>query len=245
MELSLIGLISAFAAGFVSFISPCVLPLVPGYVSYIAGNSLEELTEAGLSRRRVAALSLSAFFVAGFSAVFIALGASASAAGEFLLVHKTTFEYVAGGAIILFGLYLTGLVRIGWLEREARFGQRLAGGRAPSAFLLGTAFAFGWTPCIGPVLGGILTLTATHSGIGEGVALLAAYSLGLGVPFLAAAAFTGFFLRHMKRIRKVSRPFQIAAGAIMVLMGAALISGYLNVFAFWLLEVFPSLAEIG
>ena len=245
MELSAIGIVSVFAAGLISFLSPCVLPLVPGYVSYVAGGSLEELRDDGLSRRRLAAMMLSAFFVLGFTAVFVALGASASAVGGFLLQHKTIFEYVAGGVIILFGLYLTGLVRIPFFEREARFAGRLAGGRPASAFLLGAAFAFGWTPCIGPVLGGILTLTATSADVGRGMALLAVYSLGLGVPFLIAAAFTGFFLRHMRRIRRVSRPLQIGAGGIMVAMGVALITGYLSSASFWLLEAFPGLAAIG
>ena len=135
---------------------------------------------------------LSAFFVLGFTTVFVALGASASAVGGFLLQHKTIFEYVAGAVIIVFGVYLTGLIRIPFFEREARFAGRLAGGKPASAFLLGAAFAFGWTPCIGPVLGGILTLTATSADVGLGVGLLAVYSLGLGVPFLIAAAFTGF-----------------------------------------------------
>ena len=245
MELSAIGIVSVFAAGLISFLSPCVLPLVPGYVSYVAGGSLEELRDDGLSRRRLAALMLSAFFVLGFTSVFVALGASASAVGTFLLQHKTIFEYAAGGVIILFGLYLAGLVRVPLFGREMRFAGRLAGGRPASAYLLGAAFAFGWTPCIGPVLGGILTMTATSADVGRGVALLAIYSLGLGVPFLIAAAFTGAFLRHMKRIRKVSRPLQIAAGVIMVAMGVALITGYLSSVAFWLLEAFPGLAAIG
>ena len=245
MELSAIGIVSVFAAGLVSFLSPCVLPLVPGYVSYVAGGSLEELRDDGLSRRRLAALVLSVFFVLGFSSVFIALGASASALGGFLLQHKTIFEYAAGGVIILFGVYLVGLVRIPIFEREVRFAGRLAGGRPASAYLLGAAFAFGWTPCIGPVLGGILTMTATDASVGRGVALLAVYSLGLGVPFLLAAAFTGAFLRHMKRIRTISRPLQIAAGAIMVAMGIAMITGYLTSVAFWLLEALPGLAAVG
>ena len=245
MELSAIGIVSVFAAGLISFLSPCVLPLVPGYVSYVAGGSLEELRDDGLSRRRLAALMLSAFFVLGFTSVFVALGASASAVGTFLLQHKIIFEYAAGGVIILFGLYLAGLVRVPLFGREMRFAGRLAGGRPASAYLLGAAFAFGWTPCIGPVLGGILTMTATSADVGRGVALLAIYSLGLGVPFLIAAAFTGAFLRHMKRIRKVSKPLQIAAGVIMVAMGVALITGYLSSVAFWLLEAFPGLAAIG
>ncbi len=245
MELSAIGIISVFAAGLISFLSPCVLPLVPGYVSYVAGGSLEDLRTDRFSRRRLAALMLSVFFVLGFSSVFIALGASASAVGTFLLQYKTEFEYAAGGVIILFGLYLTGLVKIRVFDREARFIGRVGGGQPVSAFVLGAAFAFGWTPCLGPVLAGILTMTATTANVGEGVVLLAVYSIGLGVPFLIAAACTSFFLRHMKHIRKVSRPFQIGAGTIMVAMGVAMITGHLSSFAFWLLEAFPGLAAIG
>lgn len=245
IELSAIGVGTAFVAGIVSFLSPCVLPLVPGYVSYVAGGSLEDLTEEGFSRKRLTAIYLSLFFVLGFTAVFVALGASASAVGEFLLQHKTILEYVAGGVIIVFGFYLTGLLKIRFLDREARFISRFAGGHPGSAFILGMAFAFGWTPCIGPVLGGILTMSAATSSVGAGVMLLAIYSIGLGVPFLIAAAFTGAFLRRMKSLRKVSRPFQIGAGGIMILMGVALVTGYLSSFSNWLLEVFPGLATIG
>ena len=242
-DLTLIGI---FFAGLLSFLSPCVLPLVPGYVSYVAGGTLEDLTdEQGFSRRRLAALGLSGFFVLGFTIVFVALGASASAVGDFLLRHKTEFEYVAGAVIILFGLYLTGLLKLPYLSREMRFISRFGGGHPVSAVILGMAFAFGWTPCIGPVLGGILTLSATSGQVGTGVILLAVYSLGLGVPFLIAAAFTGLFMRRMKTLRRVSMPFQIGAGVIMILMGIAMITGYLATLGFMLLDTFPGLATIG
>ena len=244
MDLSLIGILIAFAAGVISFLSPCVLPLVPGYVSYIAGGSLEDLTENPSASRRMRAIYLSLFFVLGFSLVFIALGASASAVGEFLLSNKRLFENIAGAVIIVFGLYLMGLLKIPFMSREMRFVSRAAGGHPASAALLGTAFAFGWTPCIGPVLGGILTMSANTNEVGAGMVLLAFYSLGLGLPFLLAAAFTGFFLNSMKTMRRVSRPFQILAGTIMVLMGIALITGYLTSLAYWLLELVPGLATL-
>jgi cytochrome c-type biogenesis protein len=244
MDLSLIGILIAFAAGVISFLSPCVLPLVPGYVSYIAGGSLEDLTENPSASRRMRAIYLSLFFVLGFSLVFIALGASASAVGEFLLSNKRLFENIAGAVIIVFGLYLMGLLKIPFMSREMRFVSRAAGGHPASAALLGTAFAFGWTPCIGPVLGGILTMSANTNEVGAGMVLLAFYSLGLGLPFLLAAAFTGFFLNSMKTMRRVSRPFQIFAGTIMVLMGIALITGYLTSLAYWLLELVPGLATL-
>ena len=244
MEFSLFGILVAFVAGVISFLSPCVLPLVPGYVSYIAGGSLEDLTENPTARHRLRAIYFSLFFILGFSLVFIALGASASAVGEFLLSNKRLFENIAGAVIIIFGLYLMGLLKIPLLEREMRFVSRAAGGHPASALLLGTAFAFGWTPCIGPVLGAILTMSANTNEIGSGVTLLAFYSLGLGLPFLAAAAFTGFFLNSMKSMRRISRPFQIAAGAIMVAMGIALVTGYLTSLAYWLLELVPGLATL-
>jgi cytochrome c-type biogenesis protein len=177
------------------------------------------------------AIYLRLFFVLGFSLVFIALGASASAVGEFLLSNKRLFENIAGAVIIVFGLYLMGFLKIPFMSREMRFVSHAAGGHPASAVLLGTAFAFGWTPCIGPVLG-------------AGVVFLAFYSLGLGVPFLLAAAFTGFFLNSMKTMRRISRPFQILAGTIMVLMGIAMITGYLTSLAYWLLELVPGLATL-
>ncbi len=244
MEFSLFGIVVAFVAGIISFLSPCVLPLVPGYVSYIAGGTLEDLTENSTARHRLRAIYLSLFFILGFSLVFIALGASASAIGEFLLSNKQLFEYVAGGVIILFGAYLMGLFRIPFLEREMRFVSLAAGGHPASALLLGTAFAFGWTPCIGPVLGAILTMSANANEVGVGVVLLAFYSLGLGLPFLVAAAFTGMFLNSMKSMRRISRPFQLIAGAIMVALGIALMVGYLSSLAYWMLELVPGLATL-
>jgi len=244
-EIATIGIGSAFVAGIISFLSPCVLPLVPGYVSYVAGGSLEDLTENPSRAKRLKALILSGWFVAGFTIVFVALGASASALGEFLLTYKTEFGYAAGAIIVVFGLYLTGLLKIPALAREARFISRLGGGHPLAALVLGMAFAFGWTPCIGPILGAILTVSASTGSVGAGAILLAVYSLGLGVPFLIAAAFTGIFLRRMRTIRKISRPFQIGAGVILVIMGVAMITGYLSSFAFLLIEAFPGLATIG
>ena len=244
MDLSLLGIVIAFAAGVISFLSPCVLPLVPGYVSYIAGGSLEDLTEDATASRRMRAIYLALFFVLGFSLVFVALGASAGAIGEFLLINKMLFENIAGAVIIVFGLYLMGLLKIPFMAREMRFVSRAAGGHPASALLLGTAFAFGWTPCIGPVLGAILTMGANTDEIGAGMTLLAFYSLGLGLPFVLAAAFTGFFLRSMKSMRRVGKYFQIGAGVIMVAMGIALITGYLTTLAYWLLELVPGLATL-
>tara|TARA_Y100000588_G_scaffold344785_1_gene391351 strand:- start:49 stop:594 length:546 start_codon:yes stop_codon:yes gene_type:complete len=174
--------------------------------------------------------------------VFIALGASASSIGEFLLSNKRLFEYIGGALIVIFGLYLTGIFRIPILERDMRFVTKISGGNPMGALVLGAAFAFGWTPCIGPVLGGILTMSASANQIGEGILLLSIYSLGLGVPFVLAAAFTGKFLTYMKNMRRTGRYFQFFAGLVMALTGATLITGHFSTVAFWLLELAPALA---
>ena len=242
MEIGGIGLVSAFLAGVASFLSPCVLPLVPAYVSYVAGESLESLSGEGSARRRTAVLRLSALFVLGFSCVFIALGAGATALGELLFEHRIALERIAGGVIVLFGLVTMGVFRFAILQRDLRFHLAISGGRPAAAWVLGAAFGFGWTPCIGPILGGILTLAAVADTVGAGVALLAVYSLGLGVPFMLAAAFTGALLRHGRGLGLVGRRLQLAAGAVLVAMGLAMLTGQLSTFAFWLLETFPFLA---
>jgi len=243
MEIHGIGLLSAFIAGVISFLSPCVLPLVPAYVSFIAGESLETLTDEAQRRTRATALLLSLLFVLGFSTVFILLGASATAVGELLFQVRGTLEMVAGIIVIAFGLVMMGLFRLPVLQRDLRFHLDMPGGRPVAAYVLGAAFGFGWTPCIGPILGGILTIAAVSDTVSGGMALLAIYSLGLGVPFLLAAAFTGTFLRHMRGMGRFGRRLQIAAGAVLVLMGVAMVTGYLSTFAFWLLETFPFLNE--
>lgn len=245
LEASSVGVLTAFLAGLVSFLSPCVLPLVPGYVSFIAGTSLDELRLPGLTRRRLAALFLSLVFVLGFSAVFIALGAGATAVSALLRSYQAELNYAAGGIVILFGLYLAGGLPLPLLAREFRLNPGIPGGRPASAFLLGLAFAFGWTPCVGPVLGAILTVAATQEGVGSGLVLLAFYSLGLGVPFLLTAFFTGWFVERLPRLRRLGRGLQIAAGVVLILMGIAMITGYLTAFAFWILERVPWLATIG
>lgn len=243
-EIAGIGILSAFLAGLVSFLSPCVLPLVPGYVSYVAGRSLDELRQPQALRRRVAILGLSSSFVLGFSAVFVSFGASASAAGGLLQAYRFEAGYVAGAIIILFGLHVTGLVRFGWMNRDLRLLPSMPGGRPLGAFFLGSAFAFGWTPCIGPVLGAILTLGASTMAVSEGAALLSVYSLGLAVPFLVVAAFTGAFMEHAHRLRLVGPHLQTVAGGIMVLVGVLLMTGYLSSFGTWMLTSFPFLQRI-
>lgn len=245
LDISTIGIATAFMAGLISFLSPCVLPLVPAYLSFIAGKSLDELQHERDWRQRLSALALSVWFVLGFSTVFIALGASATALSRWLLAYRYEAGFIAGAVVILFGLLLVGLVRVPWLEQDHRFQTPIQGGRPIGAFLLGLAFAFGWTPCIGPVLGAILTLSASSASISDGIYLLSVYSLGLGVPFLLAAASIGGLTRVVRGSRRTGRVLQVTAGGVMIVMGIAMITGDLTAFSFWLLKTFPGLALIG
>lgn len=243
---SALGLSTAFAAGVVSFLSPWVLPLVPAYVSFVAGDALHDREIRPQARTRISALVMSAFFVLGFSVVFIALGASATAVGSVLLKYRYESNLVGGVIVIVFGLLMIGLTRrVPWFARDLRFQPKIGGGHAGAALVLGIAFGFGWTPCIGPVLGAILTLSAVQSTVSGGMTLLSAYALGLGVPFLLAALFMGTLVERLKALRRVGRWLQVAAGAIMILMGVAMVTGKLTVFGYWLLEQFPLLGRIG
>ncbi len=254
----------AALAGLISFLSPCVLPLVPPYLCYMAGVSLNQLTgegEARFSRRRM--LLLSVAFVLGFTTVFVALGATASAFGQFvrgLFAYEFTLPFVlsggqpitvsavgavAGLVIIVMGLHFLGVFRIGLLNREARaqVGQRAAG--PGTAYLMGLAFAFGWTPCIGPVLAAILGIAGTTATVTHGASLLAAYSLGLGVPFVLAGLFAGAFMRFLKRFRSHLGAVEKTMGGLLVLTGILFITGGMATISYWLLDAFPGLASIG
>ncbi len=240
-----VGTMAAVVAGTISFLSPCVLPLVPAYVSYIAGEAIDEERDRS-HRTRAFTLALSATFVLGFSLVFIGFGASATAVGRILLQHKEQANIAAGIIIIFFGVLMLGGARwFKWLQRDLRFHVERVAGNPLSAFVLGVAFAFGWTPCIGPVLGAILTLSATQGDEGTGIRLLAAYSLGLGLPFLLTAIFLRTAVAHLKRLRAVGRYMQWGAGAVMIALGIAMITGRLAAFSYWLLRVIPVLGEIG
>jgi cytochrome c-type biogenesis protein len=246
MEATAVGLAAAFAAGLVSFVSPCVLPLVPAYVSYVAGQPLHGRPRRPDAGERLAALVLSAFFVLGFSAVFVSLGASATFLGRLLLQYRYEANLVGGAIVIVFGLLMVGMTRgMPWLLRDLRFHPRVFGGRPLPAFILGLAFGFGWTPCIGPILGAILTVSATQTSTSAGVGLLATYAAGLGVPFLLAALFTRELAGRLKGLRRFGTVLQIVAGVILVLMGVAMMTGELSRFGFWLLQTFPLLGRIG
>src|SRR5665647_1355895 len=221
-ELTTFALLTAFGGGIISFLSPCVLPLVPGYMSYVAGDSLSHSPHK--AARRLTILGLSLCFVAGFSTVFLALGAGASALGQLLLRYKYEANIAGGSIVILFGLFMIGMVKFPWLQHDLRYHGQIKGARPLGAYLIGLAFAFGWSPCIGPVLGVILTMSAAAATVSNGVALLGAYSLGLGIPFVATALFTGALLKRLKPMRRWGRWLQMGAGAAMVFMGIATVS---------------------
>lgn len=237
-----IGLFTSFGAGVISFLSPCVLPLVPGYVSYVAGDAL---TVSGEPVRPFAALRLALCFVLGFSTVFVILGASASSIGQLLLSYREEENLIGGAIVLVFGLFMVGLAKLSWLQREFRLHPKLSGGRPIAAYVIGIAFAFGWTPCIGPVLGTILTTSAVAATVPQGVVLLSFYSLGLGLPFLAAAVFTGSLMLRLRGLGRLGRTLQLGAGALVASMGIAILTGQLTSFSYWLLDTFPILARIG
>lgn len=250
-----IGYLSALLGGLISFVSPCVLPLVPPYLCYMAGVSLDKLTgevepQAGGEAvagapvaARTSVLLPAIFFVLGFSVVFTALGAGASTIGALVRSQMDVLATIAGVVIIIMGAHFLGLFRIGFLYREARFqggGAGLAG-----AFVMGLAFAFGWTPCIGPILGVILAMAGTRDTVGEGALMLAVYSAGLGIPFLLAAMFVGPFMNFLTRFRQHLGVVEKVMGGLLVLTGILFITGSMQRFSFWLLEAFPVLGTIG
>jgi cytochrome c-type biogenesis protein len=239
------GVIAAFAAGAISFLSPCVLPLVPGYVSYIAGQSLSSPSARSMPPGRLRVIGLSLCFVLGFSTVFVILGASASALGQLLLAYRYELNIAGGLVVVGFGLLAVGVLRPWWLMRELHVHAVPASGRPIAAYILGLAFALGWSPCIGPILGAILTVGAAAATVNQGMALLAVYSLGLGVPFLVAAAFTNGLSARLKSMRRTGRLLQMLTGGLMIAMGIAMITGELSRFSYWLLSTFPQLSSIG
>jgi cytochrome c-type biogenesis protein len=244
IDASNLGMAAAFFAGAISFVSPCVLPLVPAYISYIAGQSLHGESKRLSTSIRAAAALMSVFFVLGFSTVFIVLGASATAVSRLLLQYRYEANIAAGTIVILLGVFMLGLLRLPWMHRDLRFHPRFAGGNPLAAYVIGLAFGFGWTPCIGPVLGAILTLSAVQTS-GGGIALLTAYAAGLGAPFLLVAVFLHEIAARLTRLRQAGRWLHLVAGAVLILLGLAMITGQLTAFSYWLLDVFPVLGRIG
>ncbi|SEN28449.1 cytochrome c-type biogenesis protein [Loktanella fryxellensis] len=233
----------ALLAGLLSFLSPCVLPIVPPYLAYMGGVSVSDMDTTAAARRRVMLAAL--MFVLGLSTVFLLLGLAFSTLGRALLQWQGWFVPIAGVVVMIFGAHFVGVFRLGFLDREARLDAGDTGGGAFGAYVLGLAFAFGWTPCLGPILGTILGLAATEGDVGRGTLLLAVYALGLGLPFLAVAAFfprlkgpMAWMKRHMARIERTS-------GLLLWTVGLMMVTGQFTSFSFWLLERFPAFGAIG
>ena len=239
-----VSLPAAALGGLVSFLSPCVLPLVPPYLSFLAGTTFDRLKAGDDAAVRRRALLAALLFVAGFSTVFVLLGATASVLGQVLRQYLVVLSTVAGLAIIAMGLHFLGVFRIGLLYREARFSVPRPVGLW-GAYVMGLAFAFGWTPCIGPILAAILTLAGSEASVGKGAALLAVYSAGLGIPFLLAAFAMKPFAAFMKRMRTRLALIEKAMGGLLVLTGVAFLGGWLTEASYWLLETFPVLGRLG
>jgi len=214
-----VTLISAFVAGVVSFISPCVLPLVPAYISFISGVSLEQLRGSGSDASRKNVMLTSLIFIAGFSTIFIMLGASATYAGQFILRNKILFNRIAGAIIIIFGLHVAGLFQIKFLNYEKRFNMNRKAGGIFSTYLVGLAFAAGWTPCIGPILAAILVVASNQQSSGQGIALLASYSLGLGIPFFLTAIALNTFFNFFGWVKRHYRQIEYASAALLIVLG--------------------------
>jgi len=232
-------------AGLVSFLSPCVLPLVPPYLGYLSGASIEEMQGSSVEAERWRHIVRSAlFFVFGFTTVFVALGAGASMLGQWVQLHKAQLSLLAGIVIIGFGAHFLGILRVPLLFRQARFRLPVPGANLAGAYLMGLAFAFGWTPCIGPVLATVLAVAANEASLGAGVRLLFVYSLGLGIPFVLAAAALGPFLAVLQRMRAHLRHVEMVMGVLLVATGVLMLTGSLNWLGAWLLENVPALTRI-
>ena len=231
----------AFFAGLISFLSPCVLPLIPGYISYISGTSFDKLVE----KRKSLIVIKTIFFALGFSIVFIALGSTASLIGNFLLNNSDVFRIIAGIIIIFFSLQLIGMINFKFMNKDIRIFTGQYNHNLTFPLLVGAAFGFGWTPCIGPILGSILTLAAIEENISKSVLLLSSYSLGLAIPFIISGVLIDKFLLFSKSFRKYISTITTVGGAILLLTGIAILTGQLQVLGFFILEYFPSLGNIG
>lgn len=234
------ALLVATAAGILSFLSPCVLPIVPPYLAFMAGSRLED-TE----RRDGRVITASVFFVLGLATVFLMMGFAASALGRALLEWQRQLSIVAGLVVILFGLHFLRVVRVPILAREARLEADAEPGTPLGAYVFGLAFAFGWTPCIGPVLGTILSVAMQQGSTGRGLLMMGAYALGLGVPFVLAAVFLGRAMRVMQSLKPYMGRIERAMGVLLVVVGVLMLTGGFSSMSFWLLETFPWLARIG
>ena len=236
----ILNLLVAFSAGFISFLSPCVLPLIPGYISYISGRALDEIIKDNKS-----VLLKTIFFSIGFSIVFISFGITASFIGKLLISYSNQLRIIAGIIIILFSLQFIGLINLKILNSETRFFTKNYNDNLIFPIIVGAAFGFGWTPCIGPVLGSILALAAIEENISKGILLLSFYSLGLAIPFIISGILIDKFLFFSKSFRKYISTITKVGGAILLLTGIAILTGQLQVLGFFILEYFPALGNIG
>lgn len=236
-----VSILAAFAAGFLSFVSPCVLPLIPGYISFVSGVSVDEMRGgAAPTTSRLQVFITSLAFVIGFSLVFIALGASATAIGKFMFARLPLLSKIAGVILIVFGLHTMGVFRLALLDTEKRVHSQRKPAGPIGAMLVGVAFAFGWTPCIGPILGGILAIAGSRNSVAEGVTLLAVYSLGLGIPFLLTSLAINQFFGAAKKIRKYYHGIELASGALLIVIGVLIITGQLTIITRYLQPYLPS-----
>ena len=236
-----VHLLIALLAGLISFLSPCVLPLIPGYISYISGTSFEKIKD----KKKNLILIKTVFFTLGFSLVFIILGSAASFIGKFFLVNSNIFRTIAGIIIIFFSLQLIGIINFNFMNKDIRiftdrYSQNLA-----FPLVVGAAFGFGWTPCIGPILGSILALAAIEESINKSILLLSFYSLGLAVPFIISGILIDKFLFFSKNLKKYISTITKIGGVILLLTGIAILTGQLQILGFFILEYFPSLGNIG
>ena len=231
----------AFLAGLISFFSPCVLPLIPGYISYISGTSFDKLKE----KKRNLIVFKTIFFTLGFSFVFIALGSTATFIGQFFLINSNIFRITAGVIIILFSLHLIGIINFNFMNRDIRIFTARYNNNLTFPFIVGAAFGFGWTPCIGPILGTIITLAALEENIGKSIFLLTFYSLGLAIPFIISGVLIDKFLLFSKGFKKYTSTITKVGGVILFLTGVAILTDQLQILGFFILEYFPSLGSIG
>ena len=231
----------AFLAGLVSFLSPCVLPLIPGYISYISGTSLNKITD----KKRNLIVVKTIFFTLGFSFVFIALGLTASLIGKFFLINSNIFRIVAGVIIIFFSLQIMEIINFKFMNKDIRIFTDKYSNSLAFPLLVGAAFGFGWTPCIGPILGSILTLASIEENINKSILLLSFYSLGLAIPFIISGVLIDKFLFFSKNFRKYISAIIKGGGAILLLTGIAILTGQLQILGFFILKYFPSLGNIG
>ena len=231
----------AFFAGLISFLSPCVLPLIPGYIAYISGTSFNNIKE----KEKNLIILKTIFFTLGFSFIFITLGSAASLIGNFFLINSEILRIVAGIIIILFSIHIIGIFKFNFMNRDIRFFTSKYSNNLTFPFIVGAAFAFGWTPCIGPILGSIITLAALEENVGRGTLLLSFYSLGLAVPFIISGVLFDKFFLFSKSFTKYMSIVTKVGGIILLLTGVAILTNQLQVLGFFILENFPTLESIG